>query len=60
MRVNALIIDDFYSNPEEVREFALEQEFKVRGNYPGMRTEPLLMRTLKRLLNLLLLHSQVK
>ena len=40
MRVNALIIDDFYSNPEEVREFALEQEFKVRGNYPGMRTEP--------------------
>ena len=26
--------------PEEVREFALEQEFKVRGNYPGMRTEP--------------------
>jgi hypothetical protein len=40
MRVNALIIDDFYSNPKEVREFALEQEFKVRGNYPGMRTEP--------------------
>jgi len=40
MRVNALIIDDFYSNPEEVREFALQQEFKVRGNYPGMRTEP--------------------
>jgi hypothetical protein len=40
MRVNALIIDDFYSNPDEVREFALQQEFKVRGNYPGMRTEP--------------------
>ena len=40
MRVNALIIDDFYSNPEEVRDFALQQEFKVRGNYPGMRTEP--------------------
>ena len=40
MRVNSLIIDDFYSNPEEVREFALQQEVKVRGNYPGMRTEP--------------------
>ena len=40
MRVNSLIIDDFYSNPEEVREFALQQEFKVRGNYPGFRTEP--------------------
>ena len=38
MRFNALIIDDFYSNPHEVRDFALKQEFKVRGNYPGMRT----------------------
>ena len=28
MRVNALIIDDFYSNPEEFRDFALQQEFK--------------------------------
>jgi len=26
----------------EVREFALKQEFKVRGNYPGQRTEPFL------------------
>jgi hypothetical protein len=38
MRVNALVIDDFYSNPMEVREFALKQEFAVRGNYPGQRT----------------------
>lgn len=38
MRVNSLVIDDFYSNPMEVREFALNQEFKVRGNYPGQRT----------------------
>jgi len=38
MRVNAMVIDDFYSNPMEVREFALKQEFKVRGNYPGQRT----------------------
>jgi hypothetical protein len=26
----------------EVREFALKQEFKVRGNYPGQRTEQFL------------------
>ena len=39
MRVNSIIVDDFYTNPYEVREFALSQEFEVRGNYPGYRTE---------------------
>jgi hypothetical protein len=39
MRFNSLTIDDFYANPDEVREFALNQEFKVRGNYPGQRTK---------------------
>jgi len=38
MRVNALVIDDFYADPHKVRNFALNQEFKVRGNYPGQRT----------------------
>ena len=38
MRVNSFTIDDFYANPMEVREFALNQEFAVRGNYPGLRT----------------------
>ncbi len=47
MRFNAMIIDDFYSNPMEVREFALKQEFKVRGNYPGLRTESFLSEPLK-------------
>ena len=42
MLVNSFIIDDFYDNPEEVREFALEQDFNVSGNYPGMRTKPFL------------------
>ena len=40
MRVNSLVIDDFYTNPFEVREFALEQEFDVEGNFPGFRTKP--------------------
>jgi hypothetical protein len=42
MRFNSLTIDNFYSNPMDVREFALRQEFKVRGNYPGQRTESFL------------------
>jgi len=42
MRVNLLIADDFYNNPDEVREFALEQDFSVKGNYPGSRTESFL------------------
>ena len=42
MRVNSIIIDDFYSNPEEVREFALQQEFFVEGNFPGHRTKSFL------------------
>jgi len=42
MRFNSLTIDNFYSNPIDVRDFALRQEFKVRGNYPGQRTESFL------------------
>jgi hypothetical protein len=33
-----LVIDNFYSNPLEIRNFILQQEFKVRGNFPGKRT----------------------
>ena len=38
MRVNTLIVDDFYENVDEVRRFALAQDFGVKGNYPGQRT----------------------
>jgi len=38
MRFNSLTIDNFYADPMKVREFALSQEFAVRGNYPGQRT----------------------
>ena len=47
MRIQTLIIDDFYKNPDEVRKFALSQEFKMRGNYPGQRTESFLTDSLK-------------
>jgi hypothetical protein len=40
MRVEYLAIDGFYSNVDEVRKFALSQEFKQLGNYPGKRTLP--------------------
>lgn len=42
MKTKVIIVDDFYTNPLEVRQFALSQEFKVRGNYPGARTVPML------------------
>lgn len=42
MRTNILIVDDFYGNPDSVRNFALQQEFKVQGNFPGLRTKSFL------------------
>lgn len=38
MRSNIITIEDFYSDPMEVRQFALEQNFDVDGNFPGHRT----------------------
>lgn len=50
MRVQCLIIDDFYSNVDSVRSFALGQDFSVRGNYPGQRTLPFLTDSAKELI----------
>jgi len=33
-----IIIDHFYNNPIETRNYILTQEFSVRGNFPGQRT----------------------
>jgi hypothetical protein len=38
MRVETVIVDEFYNDVDDVREFALNQEFAVRGNFPGQRT----------------------
>lgn len=35
-----MILENFYENPDEIREKALGMEFNVKGNYPGQRTEP--------------------
>lgn len=39
MKTNVIIVDNFYSNPDGVRSFALQQTFDVTGNYPGKRTK---------------------
>ena len=33
-----IIIDNFYNNALETREYILQQDFSVMGNYPGQRT----------------------
>jgi hypothetical protein len=40
MKTDLIITDDFYSNPDETRAWALSQPFDVTGNFPGQRTEP--------------------
>ncbi len=34
-----IVLDDFYVNVDDVRNFALSQNFDVKGNYPGNRTK---------------------
>lgn len=47
MQISSYVIDNFYSDVDEVRKFALEQDFSVRGNYPGPRTKPFLNDSVK-------------
>ena len=42
MQTNVIITDDFYGDPDSVRQFALSQAFDVTGNYPGSRTKSFL------------------
>lgn len=47
MRTNLIITDNFLGDPDSVRKFALQQEFNVKGNYPGARTRSFLTPELK-------------
>jgi hypothetical protein len=38
METQLLITEQFYNDVDAVREFALQQDFSVKGNYPGNRT----------------------
>ena len=33
-----IVVDNFYNNAYETRDFVLTQDFSVKGNYPGRRT----------------------
>ena len=54
MRTNLIIVDDFYINPDDVRTFALSQDFSVQGNYPGLRTKSFLNESLREKLSQIL------
>lgn len=51
MKINTIIVDDFYQNPEETRAFALSQDFNVTGNYPGLRTKSFLTDDVKEVIS---------
>lgn len=36
-----MIFDNFYSNPMDVRRYALSLPYTVTGNFPGRRTQPM-------------------
>lgn len=46
-----LVVDDFYANPDNVRAFALSQEFSIKGNFPGSRTKSFLTDDIKAAIN---------
>jgi hypothetical protein len=50
MKVEMLSMADFYNNPDEVREFALNQDFSQGGNYPGKRTKSFLNDSIKQVI----------
>lgn len=47
MDVNAICVDNFYNDVDDVRKMALNMEFGVRGNYPGQRTVPVYNESVK-------------
>lgn len=57
MKTNVIITDDFYGDPDSVREFALAQQFDVIGNYPGARTKSFLTPDLKEALQTIVWYA---
>jgi hypothetical protein len=50
MKVEIISIADFYNNVDEVRNFAMQQEFSQEGNYPGRRTKSFLNDSIKQII----------
>lgn len=57
MQTKLIVVDDFYGNPDAVRNYALQQKFEVSGNYPGFRTKPYLPEDLKLSLQGIMQHA---
>ena len=47
MDLTLIIVDNFYTNPDIVRNYALSLPFNVTGNFPGARTRPYLPEDVK-------------
>jgi len=56
MRTNIIVVDDFYNNVDEVRNFALQQDYNIVGNFPGKRTKsflwPSVKETIEKIINI--------
>ena len=39
IRPSIIIVDNFYPDPNLIRQTALHADFSIKGNYPGLRTE---------------------
>ena len=60
MQTSLIIVDDFYNNPLEVRDFALSLDFDVGGNFPGKRTAPHLNDSIKDCIQKILINHAGK
>jgi len=45
-----IVIDNFYNNVDDVRKFALTENYGVIGNYPGKRTKSYASEELKKVI----------
>jgi hypothetical protein len=57
MKLDLVIAENFYDNPDDVRAFALSQPFDVKGNYPGSRTKPFMNDSMKAAISTLVAAS---
>ena len=57
MKLNLVIAENFYNDPDDVRRFALSQPFDVKGNYPGARTQPFMNDSVKAAISALVAAS---
>jgi len=50
MNKSFICIDNFYNDPDEVRSVALNAEYSTEGNYPGIRTKPMMTDSMEQII----------